>query len=427
MVSIMIYNVEKYTVRSRKLGAAVVGGALGLAGAGLGLIGTEDEIDTNISENDKNRKFNADEAEKQRAWSHDEWDYQFGKQIGEWYNQQDYSNAQAFDYWKQQQNYNTPAAQVARMQNAGLNPAHVIGDTTFGSTGLSAAPTAVPNPSVPAGHAASVGLSNPTSPGAKAQAFANMAKGISDVLNGVYGAKRSAAETEKTQRTLEPIIKGLLLDNSNKQLINVWQNFDNLEKEKGMPDRLANLSKQGKLLISQAMAATSSSELMNVQRELENLRKSLVSTETDIKGKELLVVTAEAQNIQTAIDLKNELLRQQANTEKSKQSANYASAEESHARAVSENEFRPIRKRMVELERDLDEKTLDFKVRDWWQKTQFNEQRIFLDAIELKDKQSANAFQRVILGHGDAKDKRLVLDLFKSLSGGDDLTNLGVK
>ena len=322
----MVYDIEKYTMRSRKLGAAIIGGALGLAGGALGLIGNEREINTNLSENDKNRKFNAEEAEKQRAWSHDEWDYQFGKQTGEWYNQQDYSNEQAFDYWMQQQDYNSPSAQISRLQKTGLNPAHVVGDTTFGSTGLSAAPTSVPNPSVPSAHAASVGLSNPVSVGAKAQAFASMAKGISDVINSVYGSKRTAAETEKTQRTLDPIIQGLLLDNTNKQLINVWQELDNLEKDKGMPDRLANLSKQGKLLISQAMAATSSSDLMNVQKELESLRKSLVSTETNIKGKELLIVSAEAENIQTAINLKNELLRQQANTEKSKQSANYASS-----------------------------------------------------------------------------------------------------
>lgn len=423
----MIYDIDKYTMRLRKLGAdpisAAVSGGLGLIGNGLGLIGTEDEIDTNVQENEKNRKFNAEEAEKQRAWSHDEWDYQFAKQTAEWYNQQDYSNSEAFDYWLKQQDYNSPVAQVKRMQIAGLNPAHVVGDTTFGSTGLSAAPTSVPNPSVPSGHAASIGLSNPASPGAKAQAFANMAKGISDVLNSVYGARRSAAETKKTEQTLDPIIRGLLLDNSNKQLVNTWQQLDNLEKEKGMPDRLKNLSSQGKLLIAQAMAATSSSELMNVQKELDDLRKGLVSKEIDIKGKELLVITAEADNIQTAIDLKNELLRQQSMTEQSKQASNYASAEESHSRAVTENDFRPIRKRIVELERDLDERTLDSKVRDWWQKTQFNEQRIFLDSIELKDKQAYNAFQRVILGHGNTKDKRLVLDLIKSLSDGEMLSS----
>lgn len=351
----MVYDIEKYTLRSRKLGAEIIGGALGLASTGLGLIGSASEIDTNLSENEKNRKFNAEEAEKQRAWSHDEWDYQFGKQTGEWYNQQDYSNEQAFDYWMKQQEYNSPSAQISRLQRTGLNPAHVVGDTTFGSTGLSAAPTAVPNPSVPSGHAASVGLSNPVSVGAKAQAFASMAKGISDVLNGVYGAKRSAAETEKTEKTLDPIIKGLLLDNTNKQLINVWQNLDNLEKQEGMPDRLANLSKQGKLLISQAMAATSSSDLMNVQKELESLRKSLVSTETNIKGKELLIVTAEAENIQTAIDLKNELLRQQSKTEKSKQSANYAVAFNQRAQGKTWNELRPLQHDLLDIQNKISE------------------------------------------------------------------------
>lgn len=353
----MIYDIGKYTMRLRKLGAdpisAAVSGGLDLIGNGLGLIGTEDEIDTNVQENEKNRKFNAEEAEKQRAWSHDEWDYQFGKQTAEWYNQQDYSNAEAFDYWMKQQDYNSPVAQVKRMQSAGLNPAHVVGDTTFGSTGLSAAPTSVPNPSVPSGHAASVGLSNPASPGAKAQAFANMAKGISDVLNSVYGARRSAAETKKTEQTLDPIIRGLLLDNSNKQLVNTWQELDNMEKEKGMPDRLKNLSNQGKLLIAQAMASTSSSELMNVQTELDGLRKSLVSKEIDVKGKELLIITAEADNIQTAIDLKNELLRQQTKTEKSKQAENFASSFKLRAEGTTENQLRPLREKSLELSNDI--------------------------------------------------------------------------
>lgn len=352
-----MYDIEKYTMRLRKLGAdpisAAVSGGLGLIGNGLGLIGTEDEIDTNVDENEKNRKFNAEEAEKQRAWSHDEWDYQFGKQTAEWYNQQDYSNSQAFDYWMKQQDYNSPSAQVSRLQKVGLNPAHVVGDTTFGSTGLSAAPTAVPNPSVPSGHAASVGLSNPTSPGAKSQAFANMAKGISDVLNGVYGARRSAVETKKTEQTLDPIIRGLILDNSNKQLINTWQNLDNMEKEKGLPDRLRNLSNQGKLLIAQAMAATSSSDLMNVQKELEGLRKSLVSNESAIKGKELLIVTAEAENIQTAINLKNELLRQQSITEKSKQASNYAIAFNQRAQGKTWEDLRPLQHDLLDIQNKI--------------------------------------------------------------------------
>ena len=122
-------------------------------------------------ENQKNRDFQAEEAEKQRKyesreaqiarqWQSAEWYSQFLQGNEEWYKQQSFSNDQAYQYWLKQQEYNTPAAQAQRLAQAGFNPSAVIGNSTYGSSGLSAAPTGVQTPStpsaaIPAGSAAS--------------------------------------------------------------------------------------------------------------------------------------------------------------------------------------------------------------------------------------------------------------------------------
>lgn len=97
-------------------------GAIGSAAAtaiGAGASGVAQS-----SLNKKTRKFNAEEAEKQRLWSE------------KMYNEQ---NAWNYEMWQKQNEYNSPTAQYERLREAGLNPLFYGLDGTGNAGDLSAA------------------------------------------------------------------------------------------------------------------------------------------------------------------------------------------------------------------------------------------------------------------------------------------------
>lgn len=164
----------------RKCGAEILAPiALGLGAFGTmaSAVAAEDATDTNINENEKNRRFNSSEAQKARDWQSDElqksrdfessqWLSRFGLESEQQMKMAEYTNQLAMQSWYEQQEFNTPAMQVQRMREAGFNPAAIGGQAIYGAGGLSPAPASSPSPSVvspsPSGSpSASVGLSNP--------------------------------------------------------------------------------------------------------------------------------------------------------------------------------------------------------------------------------------------------------------------------
>lgn len=427
-MNIMYRFLELYNyVPLRKCGAAAgIGAIIGGVGAvtsGIGgLISSDDAVDTNVEENEKNRKFNAEEAQKQRDWASEEWQHQFNEQSQQWYEQQDYANQQSYDYWMKQQEYNSPVEQNRRLLQAGLNPAHIVGSTVYGSTGLSAAPVSVPNPSVPSGSAASVSTSNPVSAVDKASAFERAASGLTKIVDAIGSFSKNTAEADSTRAQLQPILDNWLLKNTNQELLNSYQEMYNIFFDKKAPKELKLLGEKINNVIADTIVKQVSGELVEEQTITEQFKQILMDKDIRLRGEQYLQAVAITHNIETQLKLQNRLFEEQAKTEKSKQAENYASAEDSHERAVTEREFRPVRESILKIQKDLDERTVDYKVRDWWQKTQFNEQRIFLDAIRLRDMSAYNAFQRVILGHGSEKDKKTVIDLIRGLSDADKLS-----
>ena len=413
--------------RPLKCGAALGVGAV-LGGVGSIVSGIEsasaadDAMSVNIAENEKNRKFNAEEAQKQRDWATEEWQRQFEQQSAQWYEQQDYANQQSYDYWMKQQQYNTPSEQVSRLLQAGLNPAHVVGSTVYGSTGLSAAPVSVPNPSVPSGSAASVSTSNPVAAVDKASAFERAASGLTKIVDAIGSFSKNTAEAESTRAQLQPILDNWLLKNTNQELLNSYQEMYNVFFDKKSPKELKLLGEKINNVIADTIVKQATGELIEEETITEQFKQILMDKDIRLRGEQYLQAVAVTSNIETQLKLQNRLYAEQAKTEKSKQATNYATAEEAHERAVTEREFRPVRESILKIQKDLDERTVDYKVRDWWQKTQFNEQRIFLDAIRLRDMSAYNAFQRVILGHGSDKDKKTVIDLIRGLSDADKLS-----
>lgn len=141
---------------SAAIGGAVTGG-LGLIGTGISAFTQSDINDTQLAFSERqgqiNRDWQTEEAQKQRDWQSAEWEKQFAAQNAEWYKQADTQYGYQLALQRQQQEYNTPASQVSRLEKAGLNPALALGQGASGnSVGFASAPSGSVTPtSVPSG------------------------------------------------------------------------------------------------------------------------------------------------------------------------------------------------------------------------------------------------------------------------------------
>lgn len=292
----MVYDINKYLNKKKcgpdLLAAFALGGTSLVGGIGSALIGSSasnQALTSNLEENQRNRDFNAEEAQKNRDWQSDQWQHQFdtmssewyrqyGETVNQWYNQQnflnqqwkqqqDYSNAQSYQYWLKQQQFNSPAAMVGRLNSAGLNAAAAINAQQFGGTGLSAAPTgsmsapvaspSVPSPSTPSGSAASVGLSNPVQASNSADAFKNIVSGISQMVSAFAGARKDNIEAVKAEKTLTTFINQSLADLQNKELLNEYQQLQNVFFSKSAPKQLQKLGEEINLITAKVLLTNS--------------------------------------------------------------------------------------------------------------------------------------------------------------------------
>lgn len=195
-----------YDPISAAIGGAVTGG-IGLIGSGISAITQSDindsQLDFSARQAQINRDWQTEEAQKQRDWQSAEWDKQFAAQNEEWYKQADTQYGYQLALQRQQQEYNSPASQVARLERAGLNPALALGQGASGnSVGFASAPSGSVTPtSVPSGAMPSpVGqiqpnLQNPMS------GFGSTIKNFADAFRTLYltgsEGKKVLAEADK--------------------------------------------------------------------------------------------------------------------------------------------------------------------------------------------------------------------------------------
>lgn len=363
-------------------GATLVSGLTGagssLFGGLFGLDSADDALSANVRENAKNRQFNAEQAELNRQFQHKErlqsqswqaqqWYSQFMDQSREWTRQQDYANEQSYEYWLKQQQYNSPSEMVRRAQLAGLNPASMLGQN-YGSTGLSAAPTSVPSSgglptSVPAGSAASVGLSNPSAATSKADSIASLFQGVASLTSAVAGSTKDNALAEQIKQLTPHLVDGAIKSNVNKELLNEWQKVENTWQPLFKDKELGQIEENMKKLIYESV-------LLGREADTEEVRKQLVYWQAKTESKNSDIVAAQADNILTAIELENNLKAAQRATEETKQQANRAAASESiaHANLYGQqsraqeitNQFLPeqLQKQLANLDAETQEKII---------------------------------------------------------------------
>lgn len=363
-------------------------GVLAALGIGSTLLGTGASIASQVRSNSyqahlasemqsEAMAFNREEAEKQRDWQHreseiargwqsDEWTRQFGLQNSEWfnrfqsqnkewYNQQRYANNLALQQWYKQQEYNSPAATIQRGMEAGVNPAASLG-FNYGSTGLSAAPTGVGSPSVSspspmpsdigAGSQGSVGTGSLANIKNPADAISSMIGSIGTFVKDLSSAGLNKSQSNEISTLLAQKLRGLYLDNENKEFNNKILEVDAFIKE-NIKD--AEVGKAWDEWVKLGADIMYTNQLTDTAKQQEFFYKyeSLLS-----KAKEKLTSQQYLQLCAT-FDSVIELYHQQINSEKAKQSEMYAQSFKLRAEGTTENELRPLREKLLELNQEL--------------------------------------------------------------------------
>lgn len=371
---------------NRKCGAAILPAAImggsSILGGIMGMSSSDSQMATNSAEAEKNRQFNREEADKNRNWSAAQWQHQFDEQNNQWFNQfnaqnskwydqqtflqnqwrtqQDYSNRQAYQYWLAQQQYNSPQQMVSRLASAGLNPAAAINAQQFGSTGLQAAPAgvqvasqgspSVPSVGTPSGSAASIGQNNIAAVQSSADAFKSIVSGASDLLRSLASSRKDNAEAVRSEKTLQTYIETSLVELRNKQLMNTWQDMQNVFFSKSAPKQLQKLGAEINEITARVLLTTTQTDLVENQSITEGFKQALLGAQKDLTNEQFMQAVIFTSQYERQLLLENEL-------RKSTTASNYAQSFKARAEGVTENELRPLREKSLELSNEIAHKT----------------------------------------------------------------------
>lgn len=153
---------------------------------------------------------------------------QFNKQMAEYQNQQNLA------FWQMQNNYNTPARQVQRLQEAGLNPALIYGN---GSTSTGNATSAIDAAKVNAAPANGMDWGDLGAADAAKAFISGQQMSLQNKLAQSQVDLQKAQEQEHLQKALESAARtaNLNADTGNK----LWQYNYNSDVEQLLKDQLA--------------------------------------------------------------------------------------------------------------------------------------------------------------------------------------------
>lgn len=183
----------------------------------------------------------------------------------------------AVENWQRENNYNTPAAQKARLKAAGLNPDLMYGNGAAGlQAGSIAAPTA---PSAPM--AQTVPIGNPIAEGAQAALAINQAKKAGSEAIG------QNIENEYALKTLDARIDQIAIDNN-------WKKEDTNR----IKEATAKIMQETDMIVGQMNLMLRDQDLK--EQELANLKKSGILLDNEINWFEVCKKADIAQKLASA-------------------------------------------------------------------------------------------------------------------------------
>lgn len=246
---------------------------------------------------DAERKFNAEEAQKQRQAS--------------------FSSAMALQ--RQQENYNSEQAQVSRLKQAGLNPALLYGGATSSSS-IASAPQSAASSSAGSASASSVGS------GTVSDSILQQAQ-IDNLNKNTESQQQDVVSKETNNKYLEQKIQNDL----RKQIAEIDNIIENTELTKEERENLIALREATiKKLLSEATKNLAESDYISgAQTDLARAREETEGTIQDLNAaKSKTEKSQDNLNKEQAETekTKRRLQREQAKTEKTKRILNAAEA-----------------------------------------------------------------------------------------------------
>ena len=276
----------------------------------------------------------------------------------------------------EQSNYLSPKAQVKNLGAAGINPAAAFGNTAPVNVGGSfAMPNAQP---------------------AMMQVGTQSLSDVAQLLVGAAQAKKAGVEVPN----IEEDTQGKVLDNQRKEFENKLLTTYGLRRTAAE----VALAEQN---VKNAIQTGDNLKIDNSIKEWQSAKEKALSECNEVQRD---ILKKEFENKDTELQLRNRKSEEEIKTEKSKQTANYASAAASRSSAslnASQVKINEFIAGIKETERNFEQATFD---------TRFKQELAKLSAIELqnlqteihnKDLDAYNAFQRILFGKtqdGDVKN-----------------------
>ena len=328
-------------VFSSLTGADLLKGGISLANGIFGNQAQKDANATNLAIARLNNDTQRDIARSNNLFQREMLEYN-----NEWARQQ------AIDMFNLEANYNSPLEQVKRYREAGLNPAVMMegaGGIASGNTDAatpSAASSGV-SPSMPTFTTPHIEAVPPMSMG-----FLSALETFADVALKNKQAGKAGAETDRINKLLDQELLNMMSNEKLTQAQTLYQNtIQQLEQLYGGDKRAADIAKTIAEVYRNKMAGNDSAAAAALKKAEKEL--------TDTKNKQLI---EQAPVILENLRKSGELIDEQKKTEKAKQAAGYASAEESRAGAGLKREQTETQKEQTKItrkEREVLEQTAD--------------------------------------------------------------------
>ena len=297
-----ILRIRFYPMRKQGLetGTAIaLSGGLGLAGSLLGSAANSASASENLEaqreENQKNREFNAHQAELARQYSTSEREAQQKYQSEEWQRQFEAQNA-----------YNTPAAQSQRLKSAGINPAVYF----TGSQVAQGGNTSVSAPSTPSMPQAQ--YSGGLSPVAFPSQIPNMMSSAAQVLQALGSYEKNTSEASSTRQLIEPTIQKMLSEIGLNDVMQKYQSLMVKMEEARVPYYVRNAAAEYADKAASVFLKVKQGEKIDWEKELIDSQKKLNKALESMHGEQAAMFKAQALQITSSLPYQLALLKSES-------------------------------------------------------------------------------------------------------------------
>lgn len=253
------------------------------------------QLEAQSRENQLNRDWQTEEAEKARSFTTAERLAQQGYQTGEREAAQQFSSQEAQKAAEREAMYNSPVYQSGQLRQAGINPAVYFGN--HASFGGSSAPAASAN-----GGSAPSGASSPMPSGVQGLSpvgftppdFSSALQGAAQMVKALADAKKTGMDTRFLEETFEERVNQLTLGNEEKKALIDGFKLDNALKRARLPYEAKKAAAELNKLYSEILLNQENTELAVSQQRLNELVgkvQSALAEKTDRESKLILLQT----------------------------------------------------------------------------------------------------------------------------------------